>query len=130
MSAWLDATFFVSLFNTKDKNHARAKRDLALLKRYERKTHLLALAEVTAVVGPALGGKTAEKVVRAIADDVEVVYPEKSDVDDAMSLVLKYDGKLSLSDALLLHYAARANDPLLSYDSDFDGKCIRLGERP
>lgn len=122
-TVWLDASYFIALINKRDKNHPAALKILARLKRHKRRTHLLVVGEVTAVVGSALGGKAAYSAMRGILDDCDVAYPNRDETIAAGEVVLRYDGKLSLSDALLLGYATHAEEgPIASFDRDFAGK--------
>lgn len=123
MPVVVDATHFIGLVNKADRSHRTAKRNQERLAgKHELHTTLLVLGEVSAVLGPTLGGKLTKRVLDGIRADVSVIHPSASDLDDAMGLFLKYDGKLSLSDTLLLVHAERLGASVLSYDSGFQGK--------
>ena len=123
MPVVVDATHFISLVNKADRHHRRAKQNQERLgEKRKLYTTLLVLGEVSAVLGPSLGGKLTKRILDGIRTDVSVLHPGPPELDDAMGLFLKYDGKLSLSDALLLVYAQRLDAAVLSYDADFEGK--------
>lgn len=110
----------MALAREEDRWHATAVKLRERLARARSKaTHALALGEAVAVIGSAAGGKAAQRVYSAIHDTMEVRLPTHDDLDHAMAFVLRFDGKLSLSDALFLHYM-QGNDVIVSFDADFD----------
>ncbi len=123
MPVVVDATHFISLVNKGDRHHRAAKRSQERLGgKHKLYTTLLVLGEVSAVLGPSLGGKLTKRILDGIRADVSVLHPGAAELDDAMGFFLKYDGKLSLSDALLLVYAQQMQASILSYDAGFQGK--------
>ncbi len=89
-------------------------------------THALVVAEVVALLGARGGGKAARTGCAMIHDAARVRVPTAVDLDAAMDIVVRYDGGLSLCDALSLHYVADEDvRDILSFDADFDGKGVR-----
>lgn len=132
MAVFADTTFFVALMDEDDRWHEAAK---ALLRFAEKRTplhvHALAVGEVVAVVGSHQGGKAAREAYTMLKDTTHVHVPTVEDLDAAMEHVLRYDGTLSLSDALYLHLMAREGArQIISFDRDFDGKGVERVTAP
>lgn len=132
MPTFVDASFYIALARPADPWHRAA---VALLDTLDQRgplhTTALVLAEVIAMVGAHEGGKAAQVTYDGIQEAGVVHYPGPLDLDTSMRIVLRFDGRLSLCDALTLHLMQRegASD-LLSFDKDFDGKGInRLGAK-
>ncbi|HLE46698.1 MAG TPA: PIN domain-containing protein [Candidatus Thermoplasmatota archaeon] len=121
-----DASFFIALADPKDRWHDSAVRLLPWAEgRKPLHVHALVLAEVVAVIGSAKGGKAARAAYDALRTDARVHLPSISDLDDSMELVVRFDGRLSLSDALSLELMGRLGvREILSFDADFDGKGV------
>jgi len=120
MKLFADASYFIALAKRDDKDHAAALGIARRAHRHRIITHSLALGEIVALVGPHLGGRRAREVYDAIRDSAEVMVPTLDEMDEAMSIVLRHDGRLSLSDALLVLAAKPNGDAVLSFDADFD----------
>ncbi len=118
----VDASFLVGLLDADDPWHDRAREHAAtLLERRPWRIHALALAEVVAIIGSRYGGTEAREAYWMVEDTMELHLPDHHDLDDAMDLVVHYDGSLSLSDTLTLHLMREHGDQVvLSFDSDFD----------
>lgn len=115
-----DASFFIALAKASDRHHQAA---LTIAKRASRRpiaTHSLALGEVVALVGTHLGGRRARDVYDTIRDGTDVFIPTLEEMDESMSIVLRHDGRLSLSDALFVLAAKGPEDAIVSFDVDFD----------
>lgn len=127
MPLFADASYYIALMRPSDQWHRAA---LHLMETAEDRgplhTTVLVLAEVLAQVGAAQGGKAAQRAYEAIVDDGVIHYPDAAAVHESMGLVVRYDGRLSLADAVTLHLMERAGArELLSFDRDFDGKGVQ-----
>jgi predicted nucleic acid-binding protein len=128
-----DTSFYIALARPQDAWHRAARQLLDVAEQRDPlHTTALVVAEVVAMVGPFEGGKAAMAVYDALNREGVVHFPRPNDYDAAMRIVLRFDGKLSLCDALTLHtmelYGAT---DLLSFDKDFDGKGVnRLASPP
>lgn len=127
MAVFLDASYIVALADPRDPWHAPA---VALQKTVSRRmpahTHALVVAEAVAIVGSAAGGKAARTVYDTLMDDTTCHFPNQAELDEAMRLVLKFDGGLSLADALSLVLMDTHDIPAIaSFDRDFDGKGVQ-----
>lgn len=132
MRVFADTTFFVALMDDQDQWHAQA---LALLdyaeKRMPLHVHALAVGEVIAIIGTHRGGKPAREAYAMLKDTTQIHTPTLDDLDAAMEHVLRYDGTLSLSDALYLHFMNRDGaQQIISFDDDFDGKGVERISQP
>lgn len=132
MPVFADTTFFVALMDDEDRWHAAAKALLPYAqKRLPLHVHALAVGEVVAIVGSHHGGKAARQAYAMLKDTTTIHAPSVDDLDAAMEHVLRYDGTLSLSDALYLHLMAREGaSHILSFDADFDGKGVERVSAP
>ncbi|HEX9708680.1 MAG TPA: PIN domain-containing protein [Candidatus Thermoplasmatota archaeon] len=124
---FVDASFFVALMDARDLWHEAARRAAPrLMRKSPWRTHTLALGEVIAVIGSRAGGRAARDAYDAIRDTTDVWAPTVAELDAAMPLVVRFDGSLSLSDALFVH--AMEGEPhatILSFDDDFDKAGVR-----
>lgn len=133
MATYADASYFIALVDPQDQWHRRAVDLLAhAKKRAPVRIHALALGEVVAVLGSRRGGKAAFDVYWALRDTTELHLPTAEELDASMQLVLRYGGRLSLSDCLFLYLMNQdVNSEILSFDAGFDGKGVRrLAGRP
>ena len=126
MPIFADPTFFVALMDEDDRWHDEAKALLGFAeKRMPLHVHALAMGEVIAILGSHHGGKAARNAYAMLKDTTFIHAPAVEDLDEAMDHVLRYDGTLSLSDALYLHLMAREDAKhIISFDEDFDGKGV------
>jgi predicted nucleic acid-binding protein len=124
---FVDASFLVALLDERDQWHRAAKRAAPrLLRRRPWITHALALGEVIAIIGSRAGGRAARDAYDTIRDTMDIWIPTLADLDAAMPHVVRFDGALSLSDALFVQSMAGSDgDAILSFDSDFDKAGLR-----
>lgn len=132
MTVFADTTFFVALMDDQDQWHKKAA---ALLdyaeKRMPLHVHALAVGEVIAIIGSHRGGKAAREAYAMLKDTTQIHTPSIEDLDAGMEHVLRYDGTLSLSDALYLHFMERDGvKSIISFDDDFDGKGVERVSQP
>jgi predicted nucleic acid-binding protein len=124
---YVDSSFLVALLDTRDRWHPVARRAAPpLLKQRPWRTHTLAMGEVLAVIGSRSGGHAARDAYDAVRDTVDTWAPSLADLDAAMPYVVRFNGALSLSDALFISRMEREEDPtILSFDRDFDKAGLR-----
>jgi len=124
---FVDASFLVALLDERDQWHEAAKRTAPrLMRKQPWRTHALALGEVIAVIGSRAGGRAARDAYDTIRDTMDIWVPTLADLDAAMPHVVRFDGALSLSDALFVQSGAGEDDAaILSFDSDFDKAGLR-----
>lgn len=132
MPTFADASYYVALMDPKDRFHEDAVALLAYAdSRSPLHIHALALGEVIAVIGSSKGGKAARQAYLGIRDTATILAPVVEDLDEAMSHVVRYDGELSLSEALFLHCMAREEgSEILSFDAGFDRPGVRRISKP
>ncbi|HLE98200.1 MAG TPA: hypothetical protein VI997_12580 [Candidatus Thermoplasmatota archaeon] len=129
MPYWADATYLIGLMDGKDQWHAQA-RELheRVGRRNTLRIHALAVAEVVTRLAATVGYEKAQDAYFVIRDSMDLRFPGEQDLDDAMDLVVRFEGELSLSDSLFVHWMA-PRDIVLSFDAGFDGKVKRLPAR-
>jgi len=118
----IDSNFFIALMNDRDKHHRRAKK-LAneIMKDKNKIVPLLMLSEAIESIAKRKDGEIANKLYNVIVDNFEVFYSEKKDIKEAMKLVLKYGGNLSLADCLAIYIMKEKKiTNIFSFDDDFD----------
>jgi len=115
-----DSSYFIAIADRRDQWHKRAVKisknvDTELL------VTNLVVAESVTVVGARGGGKAGLAVYEYISDNCEVVFVTRDMLEDAMDIYLKYDGTLSVADAVtVLVMKKRGIKEILSFNSDFD----------
>lgn len=126
MAFLLDASFVIALLDPKDQWHKAAKAAWPMVaKDPVRLVHTFTIMESVNTVAPRRGGKLAQIVYDTLWDECQVVEPDRRMLDDAMDVVLRFDGGLSLSDALSVHVVqSRRLKAIVSFDRDFDAAGI------
>jgi hypothetical protein len=116
-----DSSYFIAIADEKDQWHQRAK-ELAEKEAHGRLTVTdLVISECVTAVGARGGGKAGIALYEYIIDNCEVVFTTKDILNDAMEVFLKYDGTLSVADAVSVAVMRSRNiKTILSFDSDFD----------
>jgi predicted nucleic acid-binding protein len=123
MALLIDASYIIALLDPRDQWHAKAKGLWPTVAEQQVRplTHTFVVAEAVSVVGPRRGGKLAQEVYDTLWEEFQVVEPDRRMLDEAMGVVLKFDGALSLSDGLSVLIARRRRvRAIVSFDSDFD----------
>ena len=114
-----DSSYFIAIADKKDQWHERA-RELSKKAQNMIATELVLSESVTAV-GARGGGKAGMALYEYVSDNCQVTFADKEMLDRAMKTYLKYDGTLSLADAVSLVVMEDYDiKNILSFDSDFD----------
>ena len=117
---FLDSSFFIALANRKDQWHDRAAKLAQGLPEDKLVTDLVISEGVTSV-GYLGGGKAGLSLYEYIAGNCEVVFVDKEILESSLEIYLKFDGTLSLTDAISVHVMRRKGiKEIASFDSDFD----------
>lgn len=117
---FLDSSFFVALLCVKDRWHLRAK-DLVRTLPKRKVTSDFVVSESVTVVGALGGGKAGAKLYNFVMDNCEVVFVDRELLEKAIATYLKYDGTLSLADAVAVEIMrGRGIRKICSFDTDFD----------
>ncbi len=122
----IDSTIIIAAANENDQWHAGGKIIMDDLWNGNHGKVLMTdyvLSETITETGARLGGKTARKVYLALTNTsfIEIVYVTQPLLERTMFTHLKYDGKLSLADAVSVQLMIeRQIKEILSFDSDFD----------
>ena len=81
----------------------------------------LIIAESVSMIGRRSGGKAGEQLYNYFMDDCTVVFTDEKIIRGSMEVFLRYDGTLSVSDAVSVYIMKKRNiDKIISFDSDFD----------
>ncbi|MFH1773800.1 MAG: PIN domain-containing protein [Methanobacteriota archaeon] len=127
---FVDSSFFIAVANDKDQWHAKAKEVAKTLPEEKIVTELI-LAESVTSVGALSGGKAGIKVYNYIIEACEVAFVDRKLFDRAAEIYLKYDGALSLTDAVSIEVMSEKGiKEIVSFDSDFDKVkgIVRIGK--
>jgi len=118
----IDSNFFINLLDTKDKHHTKAKKILKKIEKQEKVVTDGVILESVTLSGSLFGGKIATALYNNIKDNY-TIYNTNHLYDKGMKIHLKYDGTLSLVDALLIETMKELKiNEIISFDSDFDNK--------
>jgi predicted nucleic acid-binding protein len=120
---FIDSSLLIAAADEDDQFHKRAKEIIPGLQGEKFLSELIISESVTGV-GARLGSKQALKVFENLIYDpsVKVVYTNKRLLERAIQIYIKYDGRLSLADAVSVRimYDNRIRK-IASFDADFDG---------
>lgn len=115
-----DSSYFIAIADKKDQWHKRAK-ELSKNVDDELVVTDLIISESVTAVGARGGGKAGRAVYEYISDNCEVAFVTMDVLEKAMEIFLKYDGTLSVADAVSVYVMDSRNiKSILSFDSDFD----------
>jgi uncharacterized protein len=118
---FVDSSFFIALVDRKDQWHPAAKAVLPVLADEAIIISDLIIAESVTIIGRRSGGKAVEQLYHYFTDNCDLVVTDEKILKGGMSVFLRYDGTLSVSDAVSVFIMGRKNiDRILSFDSDFD----------
>jgi predicted nucleic acid-binding protein len=117
----VDSSYFIGLVDKRDQWHKNA---LNLKKYFESEEVVitdLIVSEVLTEIGKRKGGKEGHILYQFFKDNCKIIYSTEQDFESAEKIYLNFDGKLSISDSLAVHYIYEmAIDRIISFDSDFD----------
>jgi predicted nucleic acid-binding protein len=118
----VDTNFFINLLDTKDRNHKKAKKILKKIEDKEKGVTDGVILESIALSGSLYGGKVATALYNNIKDNYKI-FNTRHLYDRGMVTHLKYDGKLSLVDTLLIETMKDLGiHEIVSFDEDFDNR--------
>ena len=124
-----DSSFFIALVDRKDQWHRAAKALLPVLAGETILISDLIIAESVTIIGRRSGGKAGEQLYHYFMDNCERVGTDEKMLNGSMQVFLRYDGTLSVSDAVSVFIMKRENiNHIVSFDADFDkvGGIVRL----
>lgn len=114
---FVDSSFFIAIADKKDQWHEKAK-DISIK---DVVVSDLVISEVLTEIGRREGGKAAHKVFNYFLDTCKIVYLEEESLLKAEEIFMKYDGRLSLADAVSITFMKDLGiTRVVSFDSDFD----------
>ena len=117
---FVDSSYLIALADEADSWHRRAlkvSKDLpagGIISDY-------VLSEAVTIVGHRGGGKAGRNLYESLIDNFEVVYVDEGLLGESMDVYLKYDGTLSVADAVSVEIMRRRGiKKIVSFDRDFD----------
>jgi len=117
----VDSSFFIALADRKDQWHVLAKKLRTSLAGETVIISDLIVAEAVTIIGKRSGGKAGEHLYHFFIDNCDIIFVDEQILKGGMSVFLRYDGILSVSDAVSVSIMAKKGiDRILSFDSDFD----------
>ena len=121
MMILVDSSFFIALADRKDQWHVKAKKLQVSLAGETIIISDLIVAEAVTIIGKRSGGKAGEHLYHFFIDNCDIIFVDEQILKGGMSVFLRYDGTLSVSDAVSVSIMAKKDiDRILSFDSDFD----------
>jgi predicted nucleic acid-binding protein len=118
---FVDSSFFIALVDRRDQWHPAAKALLPVLADETIIISDLIIAESVTITGRRSGGKAGEHLYHYFMDNCDLVVTDEKILKGGMGVFLRYDGTLSVSDAVSVFIMERKNiDRILSFDSAFD----------
>jgi predicted nucleic acid-binding protein len=117
----VDSSYFIALADKRDQWHGKASELKEFVQRNEVMITNLIVSEVLTELGRRKGGKAGNLLYTYFKDNCKILYPNDDDFDNAESIYLKFDGKLSIPDSLSVFYMNKLSiSKIVSFDSDFD----------
>ena len=118
---FVDSSFFIALVDRKDQWHPFAKAVLPVLTDETIIISDLIIAESVTIIGRRSGGKAGEQLYHYFIDNCDLIFTDEKIMKGSMTVFLRYDGTLSVSDSASVFIMMEKNiDRILSFDSDFD----------
>jgi len=118
---FVDSSFFIALVDRKDQWHPAAKAILPVLADETIIISDLIIAESVTILGRRSGGKAGEHLYHYFMDNCDLVVTDEKILKGGMVVFLRYDGTLSVSDAVSVFIMEKKNiNRILSFDADFD----------
>jgi predicted nucleic acid-binding protein len=118
---FLDSSFLIAYFNQSDLYHEKSLNVASKIKFREKVISNLIIFETVTNIGKLLGGKASSIAYNHLINNYNVSYDNKNRLNNSMKIYLKYDGNLSLADALSVQLMNEKNiTEIASFDSDFD----------
>ncbi len=118
---FVDSSFFIALVDRKDQWHPDAKAILPVLADETILISDLIIAESVTIIGRRSGGKAGEQLYHYFMDNCDLIVMDEKILNGSMSVFLRYDGTLSVSDAVSVFIMKKKNtERIVSFDSDFD----------
>ena len=118
---FVDSSFFIALADQRDQWHPAAKAMLPVLADETIVISDLIIAESVTIIGRRSGGKAGEYLYHYFMDNCDLVVTDEKILKGGMVVFLRYNGTLSVSDAVSVFIMERKNiKKILSFDSDFD----------
>jgi predicted nucleic acid-binding protein len=117
---FVDSSFFVALAYKRDRWHRRAV-ELAERLLDKKLVTELVISESVTIIGALGGGKAGVDIYEFITGNCEVTFVDKELLESVIPVYLKYDGTLSISDAISIEIMRRRGiKEMVSFDADFD----------
>jgi len=121
MMILVDSSFFIALADRQDQWHEKAKELSPSLAGEKLVISNLILSESVTIIGRRSGGKAGERLYHYFIDNCEMVFADEQILKGGMAVFLRYDGTLSVSDAVSVAIMEKKKiNRILSFDSDFD----------
>lgn len=121
MMILVDSSFFIALADRKDQWHVQAKKLQVSLAGETIIISDLIVAEAVTIIGKRSRGKAGEHLYHFFIDNCDIIFVDEQILKGGMSVFLRYDGTLSVSDAVSVSIMVKKDiDRILSFDSDFD----------
>ena len=120
---FIDTTYIIAIILEKDQWHPRIKSIEEKISNKKRITSDIMITEAMATIGSLKGGKIAKTMYNYIKDNYSIYETNMKTLDDGMSILLKYDGTLSLADSIAMKIMEKLKIyEIVSFDEHFDNK--------
>ncbi|MHC1567922.1 MAG: type II toxin-antitoxin system VapC family toxin, partial [Candidatus Syntropharchaeia archaeon] len=112
---------FIAIADERDQWHEVGKKVIGRLKSEKIVISDFVISEVLTEIGRRSGGKSAYQLFHYFVDNCEIVYVDAKLLLESVATFLKFDGKLSLADAVSVNIMRKMGiTDIISFDSDFD----------
>lgn len=117
---FVDSSYFIAFADKADRWHNAAVKLSGNLKAdFVISDHVI--AEAVSTIGRRGGGKAGMDLYEFLVNNRHVVYVDEELLKQSMEIYLKYDGTLSVADAVSLEIMRRRGiKKIVSFDADFD----------
>jgi hypothetical protein len=118
---FVDSSFFIAIANRKDQWHEKARNLSEIIEKEDILISDLILSETVTAMGYLKGGKEGKLIYDYMKDNCKIEFADEDQYNQAIVTFLKYDGKLSLADALSVEVMKKYDvAEIVSFDSNFD----------
>lgn len=120
---FIDSSYLIGLANDNDQYHRKAVELVKEVMNNKLIITTLHISETITGIGSISGGKVSNEILEYILDNFIIIDGNLKLCIESRDTYLKYDGTLSLADAVAITVMEKNNiHEIVSFDKDFDNK--------